>query len=155
MNQIQSIRALSAGLISLKVAQMSADHMSGEMRLAPESGAARWQHRQQHGKEQTDENREHSVADQADDKTGTVEGGQLGEVGFSQGGHGGCSQQVNRIPDAAVRNDTVDAGNNRHRDPANNSALDARRVGMDLRRNTNTVAGHPGLELLRRREEPV
>src|SRR5256712_5011086 len=33
MNQIQSIRAFSAGLISLKVAQMSADHRSGETRL--------------------------------------------------------------------------------------------------------------------------
>src|SRR5262249_5805403 len=33
MNQSQSIRASSAGLISLKVAQMSADHRSGETRL--------------------------------------------------------------------------------------------------------------------------
>src|SRR6266478_2093915 len=40
MNQIQSIRALSAGLISLKVAQMSADHRTGEMRL-PQKAARR------------------------------------------------------------------------------------------------------------------
>src|SRR5438093_974744 len=33
MNQIQSMRALSAGLISLNVAQISADHISGEMKL--------------------------------------------------------------------------------------------------------------------------
>src|SRR6478736_181392 len=40
MNQIQSIRALSAGLISLKVAQISPDHMSGAMRL-PQKAARR------------------------------------------------------------------------------------------------------------------
>ena len=83
----------------------------------------------------------------ADNKTCTVEGGQLREVGSSQGGHSGCGQQVNRIPDAAVRNDPIHTGNNRHRNPANNTALDARRIGMNLRRNTNTVACDPGLEL--------
>src|SRR6266536_4407389 len=40
MNQIQSMRALSAGLISFKVAQISADHRSGEMRL-PQKSARR------------------------------------------------------------------------------------------------------------------
>src|SRR5262252_9107690 len=40
MNQIQSIRAFSAGLMSLKVAQMSADHRTGEMRL-PQKAARR------------------------------------------------------------------------------------------------------------------
>src|SRR4029434_11025525 len=40
MNQIQSIRAFSAGLISFKVAQISADHRSGEIRL-PQKSARR------------------------------------------------------------------------------------------------------------------
>src|SRR6516164_2479955 len=40
MNQIQSIRAFNAGLISLKVAQISADHRTGEIRL-PQKAARR------------------------------------------------------------------------------------------------------------------
>src|SRR5215813_1600020 len=40
MNQIQSMRAFNAGLISLKVAQMSADHKTGEMKL-PQKAARR------------------------------------------------------------------------------------------------------------------
>src|SRR4030095_16625454 len=40
INQIQSIRALSAGLISLKVAQINADHKTGEMKL-PQKAARR------------------------------------------------------------------------------------------------------------------
>src|ERR1043166_9109362 len=40
MNQIQSMRAFSAGLISLSVAQISADHISGEMKL-PQKAARR------------------------------------------------------------------------------------------------------------------
>ena len=83
----------------------------------------------------------------ADDKTGTVEGGQLREVGLSQGGHSGCRQQINRIPDAAVRNDTIHTRNNRHRDSAKNTALDTRRIRMNFRGNTNAVARDPGLEL--------
>src|SRR4029453_13436389 len=74
---------------------------------SPESRAPRRQHRQQYSKEQTDENREHTVADQTHDKTSAVESGQLRKIGSSQGGHGSCGQEVNRIPDAAVRNDTV------------------------------------------------
>src|SRR5262245_21441903 len=40
MNQSQSIRAFSAGLISLSVAQISADHRSGAVRL-PQKAAWR------------------------------------------------------------------------------------------------------------------
>src|SRR5215470_19339091 len=40
MNQIQSIRVFNAGLISLKVAQIRADHRSGDMRL-PQKAARR------------------------------------------------------------------------------------------------------------------
>src|SRR5262245_2036417 len=88
------------------------------------------------------------MADQPDDKTCTVEGGQLREVGSSQGGHGGRGQQVNWVPNAAVRNHTIEARYNCHRDPADNTALDTRRVGMNLCRNTNTVACDSGSELL-------
>src|SRR5262249_34418078 len=40
MNQIQSMRAFNAGLISLKVAQINADHKTGEMKL-PQKPARR------------------------------------------------------------------------------------------------------------------
>src|SRR4029434_1000483 len=40
MNQIQPIRAFSAGLISFKVAQINADHKTGEMKL-PQKSARR------------------------------------------------------------------------------------------------------------------
>src|SRR4030095_5400421 len=108
-------------------------------KTAPEISAARWKHRQQHSEEQTDENEYPSCGDKADNKTCTVEGGQLREVGSSQGGYSGCGQQVNRIPDAAVCNDTIHTGNNRHRNAAGNTALNTRRVRMNCRWNTNPV----------------
>ena len=145
MNQIQSIRALSAGLISLSVAQISPDHISGEMRL-PQKAARR------DGSigSNTAKSRPTRIENtpwliKATIKPVPLNAVNCGRSASSQGGHRGRSEQVNRIPEAAVRNDTVHAGHDRHRDAANNTALDARRIRMNLRRNTNPVARHAGL----------
>src|SRR5262249_58037458 len=88
--------------------------------------------------------------DKGEGEGGGGERGKGGGGGWSQGGHSGCRQQVNGVPNAAVRNDTIEARYNCHRNPADNPALDTRRIGMNLCRNTNTVVCDSGSELLHR-----
>ena len=135
MNQIQSICALRAGLISLSVALSRPVQKSGANRL-PQNA----EKRDGNIVKQTDKQRDHAVADQSDNETCAAKKSQLCNIGVGQRRHRYGSQEIDRIPDAVLNNQSIGACDNRHRDAAKNSADESSRIRMILCRDAHSMA---------------
>src|SRR5215467_6080165 len=99
------------------------------------------EHGQDDGIEETGEDGDGAVSDDAQDQGGPAESAELGDIGLGHARHGYGREEVDRVPDAALEDGTIEKGDHRHRDATHNPALDAGGERMHLDGVTYPMTG--------------
>ena len=112
-------------------------------------------HRQHHAVQQTHQDRSHHVQERRHQEQRQVKRRQVIHRKVQRVGVHHRGQQVNRIPDAAVRQQAEGAGQHGHRDASGQSAFNTRRHRINFDRNAQPLHFRSGAGDLRPRRDDL